>query len=159
MNKLGFSLIECMLYCGILALVMMLWFNGVSFFTRACFAQTCQINSVSTLYTAFDVIIRDIRKAPKNLSSWSLLSNSKFVFKLDKTNSIGWEFINGQLIRYQGAYNYENKQWAKRTKSLVLKDIEKGSFSFNYMNQQLISLLITIKSHGKTIERISYLLN
>jgi len=155
-NRDGFSLIECMVYCVIVATIMMLWFNGVASFTRVCTTQAGQINLTSTAYSALDVFVRDIRKAPHNFNEWPLMTDTACVFKLDEY-SIGWEYKDGQLFRYQGNYNGSDKQWVKKTKSLVLDALQGCSFAYNRSNQTMVSIEITLMTQGKKLNRISYL--
>jgi len=157
MNKVGFSLMECMAYCIIVAIIMMLWFNAVASFTRLCTTQACQINSLTTAYSALDVFTRDIRKAPREQYLWPLITDTAFVFKLPDF-FIGWECREGQLIRYQGNYNSVNKQWIKKTKSLVLDTIDACSFSLKYFHKDIVSIKITFMAYGKTLSRTSYVI-
>ncbi len=157
MKKTGFSLIECMVYCVIVATIIMLWFNGVASFTGLCNAQAHQINSLSTVYSALDVFTRDVRKAPHTLYAWPLITNTSFVFELDGF-FIGWEYTNKKLFRYQGDYNSITKQWVKKAKSLVLDNVQECSFSFNYFNQNMVSIEITLMVYGKRLNRMSYIL-
>lgn len=157
MKKDGFSLLECMVYCMLIAIVMMVWFTGVASFTRTCTAQADQTNLLSTVYSALDVLVRDVRKAPRNLYAWSLMSNVAFIFKVDDL-FIGWEYKDGHLLRYQGNYDHITKQWSKKTKSLVLDNVQQCAFTFNYVNQNMISLEIVLIAHDKKINRIIYVL-
>ena len=157
MKRSGFSLIECMVYCIMVATIMMLWFNGLASFTRLCTAQSCQINSISTAYSALDVFVRDIRKAPHPLFVWPLTMDTAFIFKLDDL-FIGWEYADKKLFRYQGDYNNKTKQWIKRSKSLVLDNVQECSFSFNCFNQDIVSIKIMLMVQGKKLKRISYIL-
>lgn len=156
MKKNGFSLIECMLYCILVAVIMMLWFNGVASFTRLCTAQANQTNSIATVYSALDVFVRDVRKAPHNLIQWPLMTDTVFIFALNDS-SIGWEYKDGQLLRYHGNYNGNNKQWIKKTKSLVLDNVQACFFVFNHSNHTMMSIEIALDLWGKKISRISYL--
>jgi type II secretory pathway component PulJ len=155
-KKSGFSLIECMVYCLIMATIMMLWFNGVASFTRICTAQMYQTNSLSTVYSALDVFTRDIRKAPHATYVWPVITDIAFVFTLPDASSIGWEYKNNRLLRYHGQYNSATKQWIKKTKSLILTDVQTCSFLFNRLNQEDMSVQILLTLHGKTFSRTSY---
>lgn len=169
MNSKGFSLIECMLYCAIVAVIMLLWFNGVASFIRTCTTQANQINSLSAVYSALDVLVRDIRKAPNLASAWPLITDSIFVFEefhdspesptQTNSSSIGWEYKDKQLLRYQGNYKSNKQEWTKRAKSLVLSDVETCSFSFNLVNQTMVAVTIIMVVQGEKIERTGYILS
>lgn len=159
MNKDGFSLIGCMIYCLILATIMMLWFNGVVSYTRLCTTQAHQINTLSTAYSALDVFARDIRNAPHEFAMWPLITDTTFIFKLDESIYIGWEYAQGQLIRYQGNYSSDHMQWLKRTKSLILDSVQNCSFSFNYLNQDIVSIGTNFILQGKKFNRMAYVRN
>lgn len=156
MNKNGFSLIECMVYCILVAMIMMLWFNGVGSFTRLCTAQANQTNSITTVYSALDVFVRDVRKAPRNFIQWPLITDTAFIFSADNY-SIGWEYKDRQLLRYHGNYNSNNKQWVKKTKSLVLDNVHACSFAYTHSNHAMMSIEIALDLRGKKISRIGYL--
>jgi len=158
MNKNGFSLIECMVYCVLMATIMLIWFNGVASFTRLCNTYAYHTNALSTVYSALDVFARDIRKAPHAAYLWPLVTDTAFIFTLPDSTSIGWECTDGQLLRYQGNYNSVAQQWSKKTKSLILDTIQTGSFAFNNLNQENMSAEIRLVSYGKKFSRMSYVL-
>lgn len=140
----------------LVATIMMLWFNGVASFTRACTTQACQINSLSTVYSALDVFARDIRKAPHAAYAWPLVTDIAFVFTLPDSSCIGWECKDNQLMRYQGTYDSTKKQWIKKTKSLILDGVHTCSFVFNRFNQEGMSVQLSLVFHGKTFNRVCY---
>lgn len=158
MKRAGFSLIECMVYCLLIATIMMLWFNGVASFTRICTAQAYQTNSLSAVYSALDVFARDIRRAPHATYLWPVITDTAFVFTLPDLSNIGWEYRDDQLIRYHGNYNNAKKQWIKKTKSLILDNVQTCSFIFNRLDQEGMSVQIALVFYGKTFSRMSYVL-
>jgi hypothetical protein len=138
---------------------MIVWFNGTVSFMRVCATKTDHINRLSAVYSSLDVWARDIRKAPRSVYAWHVMSDTSCVITLSDSSSIGWEYKDGALVRYHGVYEADKKEWIKKNKSLVLDGAHACSFHYAQSDQEIISVVITCNVKGTTFSRVSYLFN
>jgi hypothetical protein len=157
MKKVGFSLIECMIYCMVMAITMAFWFHGIAIFNRLCKHQTKEINLLSSVYSTFDVFVRDLRIAPYDSNLWPLRTHSSFIFKYNASTYIGWEYKDAAMVRYQGSYDCRTHTWLKKTKSLVLTTVQDCSFISSDLDTHIKTMTIAIKLQDKQYERLVHI--
>ena len=125
--KHGFSLIECMIYCFLFSLLVMMIF---SLAINTQIKTTKQSNIAASLigvHAAQDLFARDIRQAYELSSSWKKINKEELVWHSNGID-IGWEFVQGKLFRIEGAYNMQAQKWTQKIKSLIADKLKQVTF-------------------------------
>jgi len=135
----GFSLIECMIYCMVLAILFMTWFHGMVVAHTAFVKKATKTIQLSNVYAAHDMLIRDIRHAPSKSTQWKLCTNTQLIWH-QQENDIGWMIHNNTLFRIEGTYDAERQKWCKKKQSVALFDVARISFTKHSMLEYIKSI-------------------
>ncbi|MDR3550540.1 MAG: hypothetical protein P4L31_03945 [Candidatus Babeliales bacterium] len=127
MIKKGFSLIECMVYSFLFILLTTMLFGWLS----AVQSRAMRTNKDDSLGVecAFDMFSRDVRMAPSAPELWKKITKHELIWHTDK-HDVCWRLAkNGksqawELFRIEGNYSMYNDTWIKKSKSLIVKDIQ-----------------------------------
>lgn len=157
MNRGGFGLIECMIYCLLVALLAVTWMQGIASVCRALSGYSRQCNAMVVLYSAHDLLVRDLRNAPRTNKGWKKVLPTELIWHTNGTD-IGWQFIDNQLVRMEGVYQAGSDSWSKRSKSIVATNLEQIQFQANQKGGKVSSVGIRLQGHGHTIERDVWIL-
>jgi type II secretory pathway component PulJ len=125
MNKAGFSIIEFLIYLAISALIFMgvfRYFNSV----QKSFATVKESAlMMGWLHGACDIMAHDSMGADCNQALWHCTSD-ECVFKT-VSGAVGWQLKKNRLYRIAGSYDFVNKKWQQRRKTIVAQQVEKFS--------------------------------
>ncbi len=140
----GFFLIELLVYLILFSFFIVLFMRTFAFSTHQLGVQNNQAYAVVQLYATEQQMIRDFEKAPTGETDWKCVADTQVIWHAGSTD-IGWCFENNTLVRKAGTYNTEKQQWKKKTTTLGVKNIRKGSFTLSWAsngeNEQQLSLI------------------
>ncbi|HZW61533.1 MAG TPA: hypothetical protein VFF04_04890 [Candidatus Babeliales bacterium] len=122
MIKPGFLMLEFLLYFMLATMVTVLTLNWVMVThvqTARCVRKTI---TADALAAAHGVLLRELRTAPVQTSSWKVISHNAIVWPAGNYD-IGWYIQNNILKRYTGIYNSVSQTWHKRSVSIVAEDV------------------------------------
>lgn len=125
MNMLnrGSLLIELIIYLvlvGVLGLCAFTWFTRSQ---RQLLRSGQSSNVLMQLYSATDLLIRDLRASPRASDAWIVRGPSALVWRTPD-GDVGWYVQKKALYRIEGSYNSQSAKWAKRTRSLAIQGLE-----------------------------------
>ncbi len=123
----GFTLLELLLY--------MLFFAFIALATASFMVRLWQTSaqrnkkqeSLITLYTAHDMLLRDIHRAPTDREQWKEIQKECIIWHA-KEADVGWLREGEQLVRIEGRYHKKKKQWSKQTKNLIVSHVSALQF-------------------------------
>ena len=124
----GMTLLDFMIYLLLLAMITTLSASWVARLWPSFMAQTRKRASLVTLYTAHDVLRRDLKKAPHSTDGWKKRDSSFIVWK-NGEKDVGWKKENNTLVRITGRFDAKKEVWKKSTKSMIAKQIDTVSFA------------------------------
>jgi len=127
MNKLGFSLIECMAYCLLFALLMIMLFKFAVAMQVRVAHQSKAGSSLTNISAAHDVFAHDMRQASSHKTFWKKTTLNELIW-LEGDKDIGWHFSDNKLFRIEGSYSSSLELWTQKTKSLVADNISSAQF-------------------------------
>lgn len=156
-NTCGFMLIELLVY--------LILIGFVSYLSFQLFIQTTQISAAITkenkilmqVLSARDFIERDIGCAKNWMLHWSVQEN-QMICATDQA-SIGWILKNNCLYRIQGDYNFKEKKWNKKSKTIVADSIDVFSCALNAHGQSVNAVVFELQSGAHRIKHHVYLNN
>jgi hypothetical protein len=150
----GYSLIECLVYCGIVGFFIMAFLPIV----------ICLVGSVSRLINinhdlisscvAMDLFYRDLKQRSDSISILSSTSNSLMWHCGDHGMCIGWSVHDGNLVRTEGQYVEATKSWADSKQSVVCDGIITGVFSVDRSTYPAKVLLSLTLRYDRIMERM-----
>lgn len=88
--------------------------------------QSAHRATLVNLYCAHDVIMRDIRMAPRDPALWKKREADALIWHTS-SKDIGFVKIQDSLMRIEGTYT--NDHWNSATKSLLVKPIDNVHFT------------------------------
>lgn len=139
MNRQGFSLIETTIYCCISGLIGVLM---CQFYTTSLsnFRHTQQAGQqLMALYTCHDVMVRDLEAASCFIGDWH--TQDQLVCKINE-ESVGWECKKGKLYRIMGSYDFNRKEWQKKTQALIAQNVT--AFDYQLQSKDQIAFAASI---------------
>ena len=142
MNRGGFSLTECMVYCCIM---MFLSFFATEFFAKNYLqlaSYTKRSNKLMSLYAAQDLWHHDIQQASDTITDWVQKPNELICKTIEA--DIGWHFHDNKLYRITGDYDFRHEHWNKKSKALVSNHVEHFNYWIEKKNNQVISVQSSI---------------
>ena len=129
MKTLGFSLIECIVYCFLVSILSLLIFKFFIIHSSFFIETTHKQQQTVSLHALIDLLIRDIQLA-HTLQIQSASGVQKFV--LESITSIVWYLDNGRLYRA-----------IDKSTAVLAKDVKE--FSINFLsNSDHKNIKITI---------------
>lgn len=136
-GKPGMTLIECLVYLSLFALIATfavtlcsrLWLG----FMRNASNQQHTVN----VYSALDAFASEVATAPCDAMLWKERETKCLVWTADTSKNIdrGWAFHDGRLIRSEGNYSATSHTWISRNSATVLH-IKNGEFAINKTDKQ-----------------------
>ncbi len=148
MKCAGFSLIEAMIYCTVLAILVMTWFHGMITSHVAFARESERITQLSNLYAAQDILRHDIRQASAHVDAWKKQSDSEIIWHVHKAD-VGWVLQDGVLLRIEGNYDSKQKKWHDKKQSIALFDVSQVSFVKHGDKNYIKSITCQLTLHNK----------
>ncbi|MCX5922020.1 MAG: hypothetical protein NTX86_01700 [Candidatus Dependentiae bacterium] len=139
-TKQGFSLVECVIYCGLFSMMMMVLFNWMIPMHMRLKASSSRIAKLIELYAACDVLTRDIRMASANTDQWKKVTEQELIWH-SRGVDIGWSFEKNSLFRSEGTYNASSQSWVKKTKNLIADNVDTVKFQRGVDNDNNVRLV------------------
>jgi type II secretory pathway pseudopilin PulG len=123
----GFTLLEIMLYLLFISFIAMLTASWMVRIWQISTARNAKQQSLMTLYTAHDMLLRDVNAAPADRKQWKEMELECIIWHT-KAGDVGWQREQKQLIRREGRYHHNKKRWGTQTKNLIADDIDTVRF-------------------------------
>lgn len=139
----GFSLIECLVYVLIVGLLANMLFMWVVRIQQTVYQQAKDQTVTVGIYSAQDLMARDLSMAPSAMSDWKVMSGTQLIWH-GPTIDTGWALEDGKLYRYEGHYSLENHSWSARAKSLVSDQIATCNFALVKQEKEKRIMAVTI---------------
>lgn len=163
MNKRGFLLIECVMYCALLAILMCATLHLTLRVYQASRHAGATCTAWSQLETALDVFSRDVAQALPIAAHWEK-DVSHIQFQTNEASAISWGLHKGSLVRRAREYNTQKKTWRSAVKSVAIEkcaDMHLDVAINDEGHAQSVTLrcIAEINSKKYEIERTAYLYN
>jgi len=123
----GSLLIELLIYVtlfGILGAMGFAWFSRSQ---RQLLATAQSSNGLMSLYSATDLLVRDLRASPQDQRLWLAQGAEAIIWRTAQTD-IGWYKQNKSLYRVEGSYNQRQGTWNKKRRSVAIQNLESIDF-------------------------------
>lgn len=153
----GFSLIECLLYCSITALLGILVF---SFFMRqhTAFSSFIEGNEhITQGYMCVSLMAADIKAADSIQSAW-IESANELTWRTTQ-GWISWRWKEDKVYRSKGNYNTASSSWDTKSTALVARNMKIISIELDKKNGQITQVAIHARNSAGSYERTVPLLN
>lgn len=125
MNKAGFSIIEFLIYLAISALIFIGVFRYFNCVQKSFASVKESALMMGWLHGACDIIAHDSMAADCRQEFWHCTSD-ECVFQT-ASGAVGWQLKKNRLYRIAGSYDFVNKKWQQRRKTIVAQQVEKFS--------------------------------
>lgn len=138
MKRVGFSLVECMVY---VCIMMLLSFFATEFFARNYLQLNSYIkknNSLMSLYAAQDALSNDLALADDDEMYWIQKTNELICKTIQ--SDVGWHVHNKTLYRVSGEYDFNRQQWNKKNKALIAPHVTAFSYWLERKNKRVVSV-------------------
>lgn len=150
----GFLLLESLIYLALSSFFFLVLFQFIVA-TYGNYKKIQHYNSnISSLYSAADLIIKDLQSASSDINTWQKITDSSIVWK-SKSHDIGWFLKNKKLYRVEGQYNLSRDNFSNKIKSLAANNIHSLLFKINNSKQKtcdLITITIEMFILGKLVK-------
>ncbi len=148
----GFTLLELLIYILFFSFITMASATWMARLWQDCVQRSKKQKSLINLYTAHDILIRDISGAPIDKSQWKEIKDDCIIWHTQK-GDIGWLQEEDKLVRIEGSYISKKKQWSKKTKNIIAKPIQTVQFELTG-DTQVNSVSFTISDEITSVENI-----
>ncbi len=125
-HKKDITLLECLLYMTFMAWLFSASMIMVSRTWRDCITISRKQRSSITLYSAYDLLVRDLQCAPSGRAAWKEITPTTLIWHSGGAD-IGWFVQDKSLIRAQGEYSTVTKKWKKKHAN-VIAQVDKVQF-------------------------------
>ncbi len=123
----GFTLLEMLIYILFFAFIAMATASLMVRLWQASCARNSKQETLIVLYTAHDMLLRDIQHAAADRKQWKEVLPECIIWHT-KAGDVGWQWEHEQLIRREGRYNLKKKEWHKQTKNLIADHLNEVRF-------------------------------
>lgn len=142
-RRKGFSLVEVLFVCGILGIIMAIFFYAMNAGQVSFGLDSARVGIQAEVRRAMDWIIKDVHQSV----SWELANNNPNSSYIKFRQVTGWDTANNTFLlsNYYIEYNYDaaSKVITRRTSDLSNNTL--GSWALNYVNAEPF---FTINSSG-----------
>lgn len=139
-NIIGFSLIECLVYCVVLGLLSI---TISQYFSNMCTRIHCLSAEQKEIFiqaSVHQLLLRDFQSAEVRKEYW--YCNGSHIICHVGSDSIGWYLQDSNLYRSKGRFNFLGHVWEERHTALVAEKV-------NHFDSMLLN-------DNATIEAVSY---
>ncbi len=153
-SREGYSLIECLVYCGIVGFFIMA-FLPIVIRLAGSVSRLVNINhDLISSCVATDLFYRDLKQRSDSIHILSSSSNTLIWRCGDHGMCIGWIVRDGNLVRTEGQYVEETKSWANSKQSIVCDGVITGVFSVDRSTYPTKVLLCLTLRYDRIMERM-----
>lgn len=151
MNRVGVTLLECMIYCaGISALLLMLMPWSLTLIDSA-HRHVEHLALLNNFASACVVLERDVVQALPQRDHWITLASG--VVMRGSEQDIGWSLEQTTLVRYTGSYSSAQARWITSRKALVCRQVSSFSVTPEYDGDRVKAVRLRVADTLKSIER------
>jgi type II secretory pathway pseudopilin PulG len=122
MVKKGFSLIESLIYCCIMAILGVLVAQFFVKQSRFYMYMRMSQQRIMMLYAAQDLLVQDLQRADSSAEQWDTRYEHLLICGMG-IDSYGWILKNTKLYRITGQYNFNTHSWHNKSTTLVADHI------------------------------------
>jgi type II secretory pathway component PulJ len=126
----GSLLIELLVYVTLFAILGAMGFAWFSRSQRQLLATAQSSNGLMSLYSATDLLVRDLRASPQDPSAWLAHEVESIIWRTAQAD-IGWYKQDKSLYRVEGNYNQRLGKWNKKKRSVAIQNLESIDFRIN----------------------------
>ncbi len=123
----GFTLLELLLYILFFAFIALVTASFIVRLWQSSAHRNKKQEMLITLYTAHDMLLRDIHHAPADRKQWKEIQKECIIWH-EKQGDVGWKREGEQLVRIEGRYHKKKNLWSKQTKNLIVKHVDEVKF-------------------------------
>ncbi len=156
----GSLMIELLIYIALVAIIVLGAFSWFSRSERSLLKLGAASNMLMALYSATDLLVRDVRLSPKNRNAWFCLDSQTIIWHGD-ANDIGWYVDKRTLYRIEGTYDQMQGTWRNKKRSIALQNIENGLFHVVQLHETIdhvdITLMVQTGGMRHTVHECIYL--
>jgi len=143
----GSLLIELLIYLALVAVLGVMGFTWFSRSQRQLLATAQSSSSLMQLYSATDLLVRDLRASPRDPKAWLARGENSIIWR-GTTSDIGWYQEKSSLYRVEGSYNLHQKKWNKKNKSIAIQNLESIRFEISqpYTQIKKVEVMVVVQS-------------
>lgn len=119
LNK-GSLVIELLIYVALFGILGAMGFAWFSRSQRQLLATAQSSNGLMSLYSASDLLVRDLRVSPQDQKLW-LAQGAEVLIWRTALSDVGWYKQHRSLYRVEGSYNQRQGTWNKKREVLHFK--------------------------------------
>lgn len=153
----GFSLIECLIYCALLAMISMLVFG---YFTRQSYALGTFIAASEHSMEwsgALQILAADIVQADSSVAYWHI-SREEFIWRM-RDCCVAWRWHENNLYRTKGVYDFTRQKWERKSSALIARHITAFAIQTQVKNGSITTVAISAESNWHRYNREVPLMN
>jgi hypothetical protein len=146
----GITLFECLIYITLFSIIASSSMFIITRLWRSFMHRSSIEKSRLTLYTAFDVLRKDIHTAPSLQTEWKLCAPAMMVWSLDDTQKKdrGWVFDGSKLMRIEGVFDSNQGMWKSKKHSSTIAELHE--MRIDYSQKKHMSHITVYLSDGTT---------
>jgi len=152
-NGAGFLLFEFMLYLFLAIVIASLTsYVAVTTYTQMLACTTrCAVAVAASC--ALDVLVRDLRQAPAERSSWKSISDGDYVWHTPQ-GDLGWQLRTQSLVRTSGIFDSVSHEWQHATHSVIMDNVVNFVCECTYKNSLIEHVVcILTATNGTSVTR------
>jgi type II secretory pathway component PulJ len=152
----GFLLLMVIVYLGLCSMLSFILFRFMTDIHRKCTEAYRESSQLIARTLPFDLLRRDLQSAHISVNSWN---EEAMLFKRDFVDSrgnivsraVGWQVANERLWRVEGDYDFLQKIWRKKSKTLLCKRVQHAEWKIfrNQKGDLVKHIEIELEHHGK----------
>jgi type II secretory pathway component PulJ len=139
----GSLLVELLIYVTLFAILGVMGFAWFSRSQRQLLATAQSTNGLMSLYSATDLLVRDLRASPQDQRLWLAQEAETIIWRTAQAD-IGWYKQNKSLYRVEGSYNQRLGKWNKKKRSIAIQNLESIDFQINQEHGQIQKVEVTL---------------
>lgn len=128
MKAVGFSVVEFLLYIGIMTLIMGCTTTALMYNYIGALKAQHVLHDFCMLSTASDVFAHDVYEASDSADAWHQPDAHTLIWRCGTTD-VGWTVQKTKLVRLSGTYDKNRQRWVKRTISVMATGITACTFA------------------------------
>lgn len=149
----GFTIIELLIYILFFAFIAMATGAWMVRLWQASAARNSKQEALIMLYTAHDMLLRDITHASVDCRHWKEMQAECIIWHT-KRGDVGWWKENGSLVRATGRYNKQKKQWSSYTKNLIVDHVDAVRFAHEG-EREIAQILFSIITGNQSVRGVA----
>lgn len=155
MHNPGTTLMELIVYISLVALVGTIGFTWFYQTQRQFLATSDSNKGLMQLYSALDLLVRDLRTAPMQQHAW-IKQEAETLLWSTVHGHVAWFKQGSSLYRIEGNYDLHKDRWLKKKKSVALQNLDSIAFHVNKSLDGVTSVDVALTLHGATINHTIY---